>query len=71
MATKEEQRNALKKTRVKNIWGIGGAYANKLINLGITSAWELATMPEEWAYQNLGGVVGTRLIRELNGEHVH
>ena len=68
LATKEEQRNALRKTRLNNIWGIGGAYANKLINLGITSAWELATMPEEWAYQNLGGVVGTRLIRELRGE---
>ncbi len=68
LSTKEEQRNALKKTRISNIWGIGGAYANKLINLGITSAWELATMHEEWAYQNLGGVVGTRLIRELRGE---
>jgi DNA polymerase V len=68
LATKEEQRDAMKKTRINNIWGVGGAYANKLINLGITSAWELAMMSEEWAYRNLGGVVGTRLIRELHGE---
>lgn len=25
-------------------------------------------MPEAWAKQHLGGVVGVRLIRELNGE---
>jgi DNA polymerase V len=68
LATKEEQKNALRKTRVNGIWGVGGAYANKLVNFGITNAWELATMSEEWAYQNLGGVVGTRLIKELNGE---
>ena len=24
-------------------------------------------MPEDWAYRHMGGVVGTRLIRELNG----
>ena len=68
LATKEEQKNALGKTRVNGIWGVGGAYANKLVNFGITNAWELATMSEEWAYQNLGGVIGTRLIKELNGE---
>ena len=68
LATKEEQTNALKKTRVNGIWGVGGAYANKLLNFGITNAWELATMSEEWAYHNVGGVVGIRLIKELNGE---
>lgn len=68
LATKEEQTNALKKARVNGIWGVGGAYANKLLNFGITNAWELATMSEEWAYHNVGGVVGIRLIKELNGE---
>ena len=68
LATKEQQRNALKKTRINNLWGVGGAYANKLNNLGITNAWELATMSEEWAHRSLGGVVGVRLIKELNGE---
>lgn len=68
LETKEKQRNALKSIRIGNIWGIGGAFANKLSNLGITNAWELATMPQEWAHSNLGGVVGVRLIKELNGE---
>ena len=68
LETAESQREALLQTRVNGIWGVGRAYADKLINLGITSAWELCNMPEDWAYQQLGGVVGRRLIRELKGE---
>ena len=67
LTTREQQVEALKKTRVSSIWGVGRAYADKLLNLGITSAWELSAMPEEWAHKNMGGVVGVRLVRELNG----
>jgi len=63
----DEIKNVLKKTRVNGIWGVGHAYAEKLISWGITSAWELSNMPEEWAYRHMGGVVGVRLIRELKG----
>ena len=63
----DDIRNVLKRTRVNGIWGVGNAYAEKLINWGITSAWELSNMPEEWAHKHLGGVVGVRLIRELKG----
>src|SRR5664279_3406218 len=63
----DDIRAVLKKTSVKGIWGVGGAYAEKLMNRGITSAWELRNMPEDWAYRHLGGVVGVRLIRELKG----
>ncbi len=68
LATEEEQRIALQQTRVDDLWGVGRAYAGKLINWGITSAWELSNMPEEWAHTNMGGVVGVRLIRELRGQ---
>jgi DNA polymerase V len=68
LANKEQQREALQVTRVGSIWGVGRAYAEKLVNLGIISAWELHNMSEEWAYKHLGGVVGTRLIKELRGE---
>ena len=64
----EQQRQALQSIRISNLWGVGGAYANKLINMGITSAWELRNMSVEWAYKNLGGVTGVRLIKELRGE---
>ena len=67
LASRDEQVKALQTTRVGSIWGVGRAYADKLINLGITSAWELSNMREEWAHTNMGGVVGVRLIRELNG----
>ncbi|MBK7433689.1 MAG: hypothetical protein IPI66_07150 [Chitinophagaceae bacterium] len=36
--------------------------------LGIDTGWKLRNMSREWAQKNLGGVVGVRLIRELNGE---
>ena len=67
MLTDEDRRSALQKTRVDSIWGVGRAYAEKLSGWGITSAWELSNMPEEWAHKNMGGVVGVRLIRELRG----
>jgi DNA polymerase V len=67
LATEEQRNTALRQTRVDSLWGVGRTYATKLINWGITSAWELSNMPEEWAHTNLGGVVGVRLIRELKG----
>jgi DNA polymerase V len=67
LATQEGQRIALQQTRVDDLWGVGRSYAVKLVNWGITSAWELSNMPEEWAHTNMGGVVGVRLIRELRG----
>src|SRR5579871_4914566 len=67
LLTEEDLRKALQQTRVSGIWGVGGAYANKLINWGITSAWELRNMPDEWAHTNMGGVVGVRLVKELMG----
>ncbi|MBS1915882.1 MAG: Y-family DNA polymerase [Bacteroidetes bacterium] len=68
LITEEEQRKALQQTRVSGIWGVGGAYANKLINWGITSAWDLRNMPDDWVHVHMGGVVGRRLIKELRGE---
>ncbi len=67
LVNEQEQRKALQQTRVNGIWGVGSAYVNKLINWGITSAWDLRNMPEEWAHANMGGVVGVRLIQELRG----
>ena len=68
LATQQEQQEALQKTKAGSLWGVGRANAEKLIIWGIRSAWDLAKMPEEWACKYLGGVVGSRLIKELNGE---
>lgn len=67
--TEEKIIQALKSTRVGHVWGIGHRYADKLVQLGIGTAWDLRNMHEEWARKNLGGVVGVRLIKELRGEH--
>jgi DNA polymerase V len=60
---------ALKRTPVNEIWGVGKQYATKLEKLELKTAFELKHMPEEWARQHLGGVVGVRLIKELKGIH--
>lgn len=59
---------ALLRTDVKDIWGIGRRYAEKLQSaFNLKTAFELKQMNENWADKNLGGVVGARLWKELNG----
>jgi DNA polymerase V len=59
---------ALQRTPVGDIWGIGRQYARKLKDtFHIYSAYDLSLMSENFAHTNLGGVVGKRLLRELNG----
>jgi len=65
----EKLQQALMATDVADLWGIGRRYARKLKDLyGVNTAWQLKHMPVEWARKNLGGVVGVRMIKELNGE---
>jgi DNA polymerase V len=65
----EKVQEALEMTDVSDLWGIGRRYAKKLKEeYGINTAWQLKHMPFEWARKNLGGIVGVRMIRELNGE---
>jgi len=59
---------ALHKTEVGDIWGVGHQYAKKLKALWcIYDALQLRNVSEEFAHTHLGGVVGVRLIRELKG----
>ncbi|TMI94739.1 MAG: Y-family DNA polymerase [Bacteroidetes bacterium] len=67
--TQEEIIQALKKTAVEDIWGVGYRSATKLKQLwSIYDGLQLRNMSEEWAKANLGGVVGVRLIKELKGQ---
>jgi DNA polymerase V len=65
--TAERRRWALEQTPVEDVWGIGGQYAQKLWAQGIRTAAQLAAQSEHWARKQLGGVVGARLVRELQG----
>ncbi len=60
--------HALKNIAVEDVWGIGRRYADLLNSMGVETAYELSRFPESWARQYLGGVVGVRLLRELNGQ---
>lgn len=66
--TEEKIKQALAITPVGDIWGVGGRYAQKLKEQWfIDDALQLSKMSEEFGRLHLGGVVGVRLIRELNG----
>lgn len=66
--TDEKIIEALLKTPVGDIWGVGYQYAQKLKEFWcIYDALQLRNVSEEFARANLGGVVGVRLIRELRG----
>lgn len=58
---------ALQRTEVEDIWGVGRQYAQKLRHMQIDTAWQLSLKNIEWAHKHLGGVVGVRLLRELKG----
>ncbi len=65
--TPEEIANALQRTAVEDIWGVGRQYAEKLRKYNINTAFDLRGMPATWVQKNMGGIVGERLLRELNG----
>ncbi len=67
--TKEKIEKALQATPVNEVWGIGRQYAEKLKEMNaVYTAFDLSKKSAPWAYKNLGGVVGSRMIKELNGE---
>ena len=67
--TDEKVAEALQRTAIGDVWGVGSRYADKLQQLGICTAWDLRALTDDWARKNLGGVVGVRLLKELRGEH--
>jgi DNA polymerase V len=69
--TKEKIIDALYRTPISDVWGVGHQYAEKLREMhAIYTALDLSKRKEEWAKIHLGGVVGIRLLKELKGESV-
>ncbi len=67
--TDEKIMEALLKTPVDDIWGVGRQYAEKLKqHFCIYDALQLSRMSEEFGKIHLGGITGIRLIKELKGE---
>jgi DNA polymerase V len=64
----EEIISALKQTQIDEVWGVGRQYAEKLKqHFCIYDALQLSRMSEDFGKVHLGGVVGSRLLRELKG----
>ena len=67
--TKEKIIDALERTPVADVWGIGYQYALTLrAAFAINTALDLFHKKEDWADKYLGGIVGVRLLKELQGE---
>jgi DNA polymerase V len=68
LSNEEKIEAALKLTHIDDVWGVGRQYAQKLKeHFCIYDALQLSKMSEEFGKTHLGGVVGSRLLRELKG----
>jgi DNA polymerase V len=68
LRTSAEIEDALRRTPVDDVWGVGRSSVPKLRYMGIDTAYKLSQMSEAWAHKHMGGIVGVRLIQELNGK---
>ncbi len=64
--TDDDRDEVLARFPVEDIWGVGPARAAKLHSLGVTTALDLARVPDDWARRHLT-VVGARTAAELRG----
>jgi len=65
--TPRKTEQALQRTPIEDVWGIGHQYSVKLRNSNINNAYDLSIKDTNWATKHLGGVTGARLVRELKG----
>ena len=67
IVTEEQRVKALKLTPIGDVWGIGRRVAPRLLTMGLTTAYDYVSMPQDWVYKNLG-LGGLRVWNELNGK---
>ena len=67
IVTEEQRVKALKLTPIGDVWGIGRRVAPRLLAMGLTTAYDYVSMPQDWVYKNLG-MGGLRVWNELNGK---
>ena len=64
--TEAKRVQALKWTKIKDIWGIGKKLSNRLATKGCKNAYDFTQLPESWVKSNMS-VVESRLQRDLLG----
>lgn len=67
IVTEEQRVKALKLTPIGDVWGIGRRVTPRLLAMGLTTAFDYVSMPQDWVYKNLG-LGGLRVWKELNGK---
>lgn len=67
IVTEEQRVKALKLTPIGDVWGIGRRVAPRLLAMGLTTAFDYVSMPQDWVYKNLG-LGGLGVWNELNGK---
>lgn len=65
--TDEKRKKALKLYPIDEVWGIGRRYSAKLQSLGVTTAYDFASMSKEWVNATFNNVVIYRTWADLNG----
>jgi DNA polymerase V len=65
--SEEDRVAALKWCAVKDVWGIGRKHSERVMNIGVATAYDFAKLPLAWVRKEMT-VVGERTWRELNGE---
>lgn len=67
ISTDEQRLKAARLYPIEEVWGIGRRYAERLRNLGITTAHDFAMRPASWVQVTFKTVVIERTWAELNG----
>lgn len=67
IVTEEQRVKALELTPIGDVWGIGRRVTPRLLAMGLTTAYDYVSMPQDWVYKNLG-LGGLRVWNELNGK---
>jgi len=65
--SESEIRDALDATAVEDVWGIGRRYSSMLHSYGVRTALDFAHLDQRWVKRQMG-IVGLRILKELNGE---
>lgn len=62
----EQRREALRRTAIGDVWGIGRQHGERLRGMGITNAHDFSRLPAGWVVGQMT-IVGLRTWQELNG----
>ncbi len=67
VVTDENREELLRWLAVGDVWGVGRALAPKLLQRGVSTAYDLTQVSEVWVQQQMS-IRGLRTVRELKGE---